>query len=87
MTEALQAPRAMAQRLPGGRAFDLSCLRDVAALLRRGLGSAARALREAQAVAEGAQELAEEPKTAARLLRGAKKLQFLCSFAWYHQEA
>ena len=83
VTEALQASRAAAQQLPGGQAFDLHCLWDVAALLRRGLGSTARALREAQGVAQGAVEV----EAKARLQKGARKLQFLCSFAWHHEEA
>lgn len=89
VTEALQAPQSVACKLPGGgfgADFDRHCLADVATILRRGVGSCARALLEAQDLSEKAQQMAQDPKSASRLLRGMKKLQFLASFAWYHEE-
>ncbi|CAK9088714.1 Zinc finger HIT domain-containing protein 2, partial [Durusdinium trenchii] len=86
-TEALQASQSMASKLPGSFApFDRHCLGDVATLLRRSLGSCARAILEAKELSEQAHKLAEEPKSASRLLRGVKKLEFLSAFAWYHEE-
>eukprot|EP00931_Biecheleriopsis_adriatica_P100431 TRINITY_DN75754_c0_g1_i1.p1 TRINITY_DN75754_c0_g1~~TRINITY_DN75754_c0_g1_i1.p1 ORF type:complete len:389 (-),score=93.80 TRINITY_DN75754_c0_g1_i1:52-1182(-) len=95
--EALRAPLEAAARLPGGSfgaTFDLLCFRDVAAILQRGIGSCARALREAGDVLARAADLARESakevhdrKAVSRLQRSAKKLEFLTSFAWHHEEA
>jgi len=90
VTEALKTPQEVAQKLPGGgfgSSFDRNCLGDVSVILSRGMGSCARAVLEAQELAQQAQQMQEEAKSASRLLRGVKKLQFLASFAWYHDEA
>jgi len=94
--EALAGALEAAGRLPGGgfgSGFDLLCLTDAATILRRGVGSCARALREAAEIITNACDAARDPKEqkvkgpAARLLRSSKKLEFLTAFAWYHEEA
>lgn len=88
-SEALREALDAAARLPGGgfgSDLDLLCLDDVAILLRRGVGSCARGLRETGEIIAAARELAAEKK-GGRLLRCLKKLEFLESFAWYHEQA
>jgi len=91
--ESLQAARSAAASLPGGgpgAAFDVLCLRDVARLVARRAGSAARALLEASAIVSGARELASSDGSSSRavsgLLKSAKKLEFLASFAAHHED-
>lgn len=91
-TSTLQALWQLASKLPGGgfgAKFDRHCVGDVATILSRGVGSCARALREATDLATAAADAAEEGQVrgAARLRRGVKKLDFLTSFAWHHPEA
>ncbi|CAE7237974.1 Znhit2 [Symbiodinium sp. KB8] len=91
-TSTLQALWQLASKLPGGgfgASFDRHCVGDVATILSRGVGSCARALREATDLATAAADAAEEGQVrgAARLRRGVKKLDFLTSFAWHHPEA
>lgn len=90
VVEVLRPALDTAAALPGGgfgTDFDRLCLQDVALVVRRGCSSAARALREATALVQQAAEAAKEkPKGAARLFRGAKKLEFLGSFAFHHEE-
>ncbi|CAE7607316.1 Znhit2 [Symbiodinium sp. CCMP2456] len=91
-TSTLQALWQLASKLPSGgfgANFDRHCVGDVATILSRGVGSCARALREATDLATAAADAAEEGKVrgAARLRRGVKKLDFLTSFAWHHPEA
>ncbi|CAE8609008.1 unnamed protein product, partial [Polarella glacialis] len=69
-TEALRAAMSAAAALPGanfGAGLDSLCLGDVATLLRRGVGSCARGLREAAEIVELAADAAEAKAEAARM--------------------
>lgn len=85
------ASLASAAALPGGfgAPLDERCLEDTVALLRGGGMLASRAVRETAALVAGAAEVAKArgDKANARLARGAKKLEFLLSFAYHHEDA
>mmetsp|Transcript_2271 Transcript_2271/g.7656 ORF Transcript_2271/g.7656 Transcript_2271/m.7656 type:complete len:169 (+) Transcript_2271:357-863(+) len=92
--ECLWAAQGAASSLPGGgfgAAFDVLCLEDVVGLVTRRAGSAVRALLEAAAIVSRARETAlsdgNSSKAIAGLLRSARKLEFLASFAGHHEDA
>lgn len=92
--ECLHAARRAASSLPGGgfgASFDQLCLGDAARLLTRRGGTLVRALLEAAAIVSKARELALGDgacsKATGGLLRSAKKLEFLASFAEHHEDA
>jgi len=92
--ECLLAALASASALPGGgfgAELDELCLGDLARLLGRGGDTQIRALREAMEMIDLAAKTVNErqannTKAIGRLQRGAKKLEFLMSFAGHHQD-
>eukprot|EP00928_Gymnodinium_smaydae_P071212 TRINITY_DN54866_c0_g1_i1.p1 TRINITY_DN54866_c0_g1~~TRINITY_DN54866_c0_g1_i1.p1 ORF type:complete len:421 (+),score=135.86 TRINITY_DN54866_c0_g1_i1:64-1326(+) len=92
LQECLSASLSAAAALPGGgfgAALDERGVDDAAAILAGGSFPVGRALREAAALLRSSAEAAKEAGKSghSRLLRGAKKLDFLVSFAFYHDEA
>lgn len=93
--ECLNAVLVAAAALPGGGfgvGLDLLCLADLSILLSRGAGTAALAMRETERLMEDAAREVEErnadgAKVLTKLRRGAKKLEFLVSFAAHHEDA
>mmetsp|Transcript_25276 Transcript_25276/g.71095 ORF Transcript_25276/g.71095 Transcript_25276/m.71095 type:complete len:370 (-) Transcript_25276:116-1225(-) len=92
--QCVHAVLASAAALPGGgfgAGLDTLCLEDLARMLCRGGDTGARALREALGMVEAAAKAVAEGeggggKAVARLQRGAKKLEFLLSFAFHHTD-
>lgn len=89
--ECIRAVLAAVAALPGGgfgAGLDLLCLADTATLLTRGVDSSARAVQEAAELLAAAGLVAEKEgrKSVGKLRRGVKKLEFLASFAAYHED-